>query len=225
MENTKLEQKLLKALFEKHLAGKDVENVEAAMNLAKSITIPNTIRYRACILLGDHYSNPRGYHIAFQYYISASKCSKSPTAALLKAAVCLNNFFWDNELEFSLGDLQNYFVVVEPIYAKLKRSSHHSKETLAALEEAIGKINYRINYTATDIIESKVKARVAIIKSAYYTDMTYDEMETEAARLIARMIMLEDDDEEIENTPNEKEDSKKEPKEKDKKENSEDEKD
>jgi hypothetical protein len=32
----------------------------------------------------------------------------------------------------------------------------------------------------------------------YPKEMTYDEMETEAAKLIARMIMLEDDEEEAE---------------------------
>lgn len=40
--------------------------------------------------------------------------------------------------------------------------------------------------------------RVAQIKAAYYTDMIYAEMETEATRLIARMLRLKYDDETIE---------------------------
>ena len=199
MENTKENQIVLKAVFNDNLHSKDINKLERALELAKTVSVPQTLQYRALVAIADHYNNPSGYHIAFQNYYTSLKFTKSITAPLQKAAECLNNFFWDNELSFSVEDLRSLFSVLEPIEVKLRRSPKANLAILSNIQKTIKRINYRLTYSAKVEEETNVTFRTIQIKNAYYADMTFEEMENEFARLFALMVLTEDDDSEVDN--------------------------
>jgi hypothetical protein len=195
MDNNKETQEIVRVVIEENLKTKDISKVKQALDLAKTISIPKGLQYKALMAVANHYKDELDYFNAFMYFSNARKYTTKFQIPLLRMVECLNKFFWDNELSFSANDLSLLLTVMDPSATLLKAQVNIDSLSLENLVKTISRINYRIKYTAPDVIETKVTFRTQKIKDAFYTDMTFEEMQTEMAKLITRMIINDEPDE------------------------------
>jgi len=202
-----MDKKLLASIVRDNLNKNNITKVEAALPLLIDVGIPRTLHYKALMAVADSYYNTNGYHIAFKYYHTARKFTRNIHLPLQKLTECLNNFFWDNELVFSTSDLNEVLKVIEPLATLLRVHSKPESSELKNVYSTIKRIKYRIDYTAPNVPETKVTFRSLQIRDAFYTDMTFEEMQTELARLVALMILTDAPSEEPEVSEEKKEKS------------------
>jgi hypothetical protein len=218
MDNNKETQEIVRIVIEENLKTKDISKVKQALDLAKTISIPKSLQYKALMAVANHYIKEQDYFNAFMYFSTARKYTTKFQIPLLRIAECLNKFFWDNELSFSINDLSLLLTVMEPSATLLRAQVNTDNLSLGNLVKTINRINYRIKYSAPNAVETKLTFRIAQIKDAFYTDMTFEEMQTEMAKLITRMIINDEPDEKLEESDKTTE-SKKKPKKKKKNDN------
>lgn len=192
IKNTKENQILVKAGLEGNIKFKDIPTLKVILEWAKTVKVSTALRYKATMLVAKSVDTPRGRHEAFEYYMSARKLTKNPSSAISHAWECLDAFFWENETYFSTSDLWKLLEVVEPFKTICMFYLHEPILALEQISKTQDRINYRLNHTAKDAVETKVTFPTLQIKDAFYTDMTFEEMQNELARLVALMILTSD---------------------------------
>ncbi|MBV6418862.1 MAG: hypothetical protein DAHOPDDO_00072 [Ignavibacteriaceae bacterium] len=95
-------------------------------------------------------------------------------------------FFKQNVEEFSKNDLEEFKQAILPIINFHKVNFPEHQQIIDSTDHLFRRIDYRIEYVAKDVQESKVTFRVQQIKNALYSDdMTIEQVRQEAGRLLA----------------------------------------
>lgn len=98
----------------------------------------------------------------------------------------LDSFFKQNVEEFSKTDLEEFKQAILPVINFHKVNFPEHRQIIDSTDHLFRRIEYRIQYVAKDVKESKVTYRVQQIKNALYNDdMTIEQVHQEAARILA----------------------------------------
>ena len=179
------------------------------MPTAEEAGISKSLLRKAFILGSEYLEEKEDWVNVIKYYNKARSMDPGTVNVFNKLVRAFNSFYLLFKEEFSKQDLQ---LLREPLQLILDFHTinfpKHQK-IIKAGYELVQKIDYQLKYKAIDKIESAASFRVQQIHDAIYEDMTFEQLQSEFARIIEPTVRDLLDEKEKEKKKNKKVKSKK----------------
>jgi len=195
-------QKEKKKVFTFHLK-KNIEKGEWQKLIkllpdAEDVEVSTTLLRKSWILAGGYLAGEKDWTNAIISYNKARVKNPSTIYVFDKLLSAFGSFYEQLKDEFSIADLK---ILKDPLvllidYHQLNFPKHQAQVEVG--KELVQKINYRMKYVAEEEIETSATFMVRQIHNAIYDDMTFEELQSEFARIIEPTIrdLLDEKDKE-----------------------------
>ena len=151
---------------------------------AEEVGISKSLLRKAFILGSEYLEEKKDWVGVIKYYNKARSMDPASVNVFNKLLSAFNSIYLLFKEEFSKQDLQ---LLREPLQLILDFHTinfpKHQK-IIKAGYELVQKIDYQLKYKAIDKIESAASFRVQQIHDAIYEDMTFEQLQSEFARII-----------------------------------------
>ena len=165
---------------------------------AEEVEISTTLLRKGWILAGEYLAGEKDWTNAIISYNKARVKNPATIYVFDKLIDAFGSFYEQLKDKFSITDLKN---LKDPLvllidYHQLNFPKHQAQVEVG--KELIQKINYRMKYFSEEEIETPATFMVRQIHNAIYDDMTFEELQSEFARIIEPTIrdLLDDKDKE-----------------------------
>ena len=205
----KEKKKILTLRVKNNIEAGEWQKLVAALPAAEDAGISKSLLRKAFILGSEYLEEKEDWVNVIKYYNKARSMDPGTVNVFNKLVRAFNSFYLLFKEEFSKQDLQ---LLREPLQLILDFHTinfpKHQK-IIKAGYELVQKIDYQLKYKAIDKIESAASFRVQQIHDAIYEDMTFEQLQSEFARIIEPTVRDLLDEKEKEKKKNKKVKSKK----------------
>jgi tetratricopeptide (TPR) repeat protein len=168
------------------LANKNFKDLSITYPIAEEYEVSKSLLKRAASQLGNYFVEEKRFDEAIKIFNKARVLDQTNRSIFSKFIKCIDLFFIENVEEFSKKDLAEFKQAILPIINFHKVNFPEHRQIIESIDHLFRRIDYRIEYVAKDVQESKVTFRIQQIKNALYDDdMTIEQVRQEAARLLA----------------------------------------
>ena len=195
-------QKEKKKVFTFHLKNsiekEEWKKLVSLLPVAEEVEISTTLLRKGWILAGEYLAGEKDWTNAIISYNKARVKNPSTIYVFDKLINAFGSFYEQFKDKFSKADLK---ILKDPLFLLIDYYQLNYPKHQAHIEvgkELIQKINYRMKYVAEEKIETPATFKVEQIHNAIYDDMTFEELQSEFARIIEPTIrdILEEKDKE-----------------------------
>jgi len=165
---------------------------------AEEVEVSTTLLRKGWILAGEYLAGEKDWTSAIISFNKARVRNPSTIYVFDELINAFGSFYEQFKNRFSKADLK---ILKDPLvllidYHQLNFPKHQAQVEIG--KELIQKINYRMKYIAEEKIETSATFKVEQIHNAIYDDMTFEELQSEFARIIEPTIrdILEEKDKE-----------------------------
>jgi len=156
--------------------------------VAEEVEISTTLLRKCWILAGEYLAGEKDWTNAIISYNKARVKNPATIYVFDKLIDAFGSFYEQLKDMFSIADLK---ILKDPLvflidYHQLNYPKHQAHIEVG--KELIQKINYRMKYVAEEKIETPATFKVGQIHNAIYDDMTFEELQSEFARIIEPTI-------------------------------------
>ncbi|HOJ06764.1 MAG: hypothetical protein HND40_00225 [Ignavibacteriota bacterium] len=153
---------------------------------AEEAGVPAILLKKTALKIADYVYSKKRYHESI-IFLNKARIRDPKSKKIFQAFVdSIDIFFKYTVEELSKNDLAEFKQAILPIINFHKVNFPEHRQIIESTDHLFRRIDYRIEYVAKDVQESKVTFRVQQIKNALYDDdMTIEQVRQEAARLLA----------------------------------------
>lgn len=180
----KEKKKILTLRVKNNIQAGEWQKLIAALPAVEDAGISKPLLSKAFILGAEYLEEKEDWVNVIKYSNKARSLNPSTANVFEKLVNAFGSFYLLFKEEFSKQDLKR---LREPLmlildYHFINFPKH--KKIVKTGNELVQKIDYQLKYKATDKIESAASFRVQQIHDAIYEDMTFEEIQSEFARII-----------------------------------------
>ena len=173
---------------------------------AEEVEVSTTLLRKGWILAGEYLAGEKDWMNAIISYNKARVRNPSTIYVFDELINAFGSFYEQVKNRFSKADLK---ILKDPLvllidYHQLNFPKHQAQVEIG--KELIQKINYRMKYIAEENIETSATFKVGQIHNAIYDDMTFEELQSEFARIIEPTVrdLVEEKEKETKKEKNKK---------------------
>lgn len=180
----KEKKKILTLRIKQNIEGEEWQKLVDALPVAEEAAISKPLLLKAYILGAEYLEQKEDWVRVIKYFNKARSINPGNLNVLDKLISAFESFYSLYKAEFSKQDLK---LLSEPL--KLILDFHNinfpkHKKIVRSGNELIQKIEYQLKYNAVDKIESQATFRTQQIHNAISDDMTFEQIQSEFARII-----------------------------------------
>ena len=177
-------KKMLTLRVKNNIEAGEWQKLIDALPVAEEAGISKPLLRKAFILGAEYLEEKEDWVRVIKYFNKARSMNPSSVNVFNKLVSAFESFYLLFKEEFSKQDLK---ILREPLQLILDYHTFNfpkHQKIIKTGNELIQKVDYRLKYKATDKIESSATFRTQQIYSAIYDDMTFEELQSEFARII-----------------------------------------
>jgi len=186
MQKEVITRKMFTNRVRSHIADNKWEDLIKLFPGAQEADVSNALLKSTALKIADYVHSKKRYHESV-IFLNKARVRDQKSKKIFQAFVnAVDIFFKDTVEEFSKNDLAEFKQAILPIINFHKVNFPEHRQIIESTDHLFRRIDYRIEYVAKDVQESKVTFRVQQIKNALYDDdMTKEQVHQEAARILA----------------------------------------
>ena len=182
---------ILTKRIQKNIKEKNWAKLTEAMPVTKEYPVAKQLQFRGWFLVGNYYEEQENLIEAIKAYNKARVIKPSVVTVFDKLVEVIEKFFTNNRVEFSKSDLLKIMETLTILinFHAIKFPGHTIP--IEKGNKLLNRINYTYKFNAADLIETKVTFQVHEINNSITSDMSIEEVKTEAARVLTTIIREE----------------------------------
>jgi len=180
----KEKKKILTLRVKNNIEAGEWQKLIAALPVAEEAGISKPLLRKAFILGAEYLEEKEDWVKVIKYFNKVRSMNPSTANVFDKLVSAFESFYLLFKEEFSKQDLE---LLREPLklildYHTINFPKH--QKIIKTGNDLIQKIDYQLKYNAIDKIESSATYRTQQIHNAIFDDMTFEELQSEFARII-----------------------------------------
>ena len=180
----KEKKKVLTLRLKQNIENKEWQNLVNALPVAEEAKISSSLLRKAWIYGGEFLFKEKDWVRAITFFNKARSLDPTTISVFDKIIKAFGQFYEQFKENFSKHDLEKlrYPLILMLDYHQINFPKH--QHLVKKGKELIQKIDYKFKYVAVEKEESPATFKVQQIYDAIYDDMTFEQLQSEFARII-----------------------------------------